>query len=178
MSLTFQRQDDGDCDLWNGLDMGNGQLTKVAEVVTVVEGAEWLEVVERCVEAVGGDGEGGAGADASCCSSVVRVAFSCCCFFFTSCSADFKSSRVTPGEMVDLKVFSSSKSNGCHWPPCVIPPTNHYHQLRFAPALFVINIISWQYLLQHHYLHLMFLIQYLIIIITIIIITIITIIIG
>ena len=96
---------DGDCDLWNEFDMGSGQLTKVAEVVTVVEGAEWLEVVERCVEAVGGDGEGGAGADASCCSSVVRVAFSCCCFFFTSCSADFKSSRVTPGEMVDLKVF-------------------------------------------------------------------------
>ena len=84
------------------MDIGSGQLTKVAEVVTVVEGAEWLEVVERWVEAVGGDGEGGAGADASCCSSVVRVAFSCCCFFFTSCSADFKSSRVTPGEMVDL----------------------------------------------------------------------------
>ena len=101
MSLTFQRQDDGDCDLWNGLDMGNGQLTKVAEVVTVVEGAEWLEVVERCVEAVGGDGEGGAGADASCCSSVVRVAFSCCCFFFTSCSADLRSSSVTPATNVD-----------------------------------------------------------------------------
>ena len=104
MSLSDSRRlqlADGDCDLWNELDMGSGQLTKVAEVVTVVEGAEWLEVVERWVEAVGGDGERGAGADASCCSSVVRVAFSCCCFFFTSCSADFKSSRVTPGEMVN-----------------------------------------------------------------------------
>ena len=87
---------DGDCDLWNEFDMGSGQLTKVAEVVTVVEGAEWLEVVERWVEAVGGDGEGGAGADASCCNSVVRVAFSCCCFFFTSCSADLRSSSWTP----------------------------------------------------------------------------------
>ena len=37
----------GDCDPWNELDMGSGRLTKVAEVVTVVEGAEWLEVVER-----------------------------------------------------------------------------------------------------------------------------------
>ena len=32
----------------------------------------------------------------SCCSSVVRAAFSACCFFLTSCSADLRSSRVTP----------------------------------------------------------------------------------
>ena len=88
-------------------DIRKEQLTKVAEVVTVVEGAEWLEVVERWVEAVGGDGEGGAGADASCCSSVVRVAFSCCCFFFTSCSADFRSSSVTPDGQLLILVCST-----------------------------------------------------------------------
>ena len=107
---------DGDCDLWNELDMGSGQLTKVAEVVTVVEGAEWLEVVERWVEAVGGDGEGGAGADASCCSSVVRVAFSCCCFFFTSCSADLRSSRVTP--WVDRRVSLTLLAWAFRWISC------------------------------------------------------------
>merc|ERR1719211_606227 len=39
---------------------------------------------------------GGELALASCCNSVVRAAFSACCFFLTSCSADLRSSRVTP----------------------------------------------------------------------------------
>ena len=142
MSLSNSRRlqlADGDCDLWN---MGkHGQLTKVAEVVTVVEGAEWLEVVERCVEAVGGDGEGGAGADASCCSSVVRVAFSCCCFFFTSCSADFKSSRVTPGEMVDLKVFFFLQ---IQWLPlATLCSTSHLSSSSTSPSsLCVLRLLS------------------------------------
>ena len=41
----------------------------------------------------------------SCCSSVVRCWFSCCCFFFTSCSADFKSSRVTPYLKFKIIIF-------------------------------------------------------------------------
>ena len=38
----------------------------------------------------------------SCWSSDVRCWFSCCCFFFTNCSADLRSSRVTP--WVDRRV--------------------------------------------------------------------------
>ena len=78
-----------------------GPVTRVAEAVRVVE----VAVLE------GWDGGGvgvpggvavlptcccGVGEPASCCSSVVRWAFSCCCFFFTNCSADLRSSSVTP----------------------------------------------------------------------------------
>ena len=38
----------------------------------------------------------------SCWSSEVLCWFSCCCFFLTNCSADFRSSKVTP--WVDLRV--------------------------------------------------------------------------
>ena len=66
---------------------------RVAEVVTVVVAVE----PGRAGEAGAGEDPPGLGDDiASCCSSVVLWAFSCCCFFLTSCSADLRSSRVTP----------------------------------------------------------------------------------
>ena len=78
--------------------------TRVAEVVTVVEAVD-----------PGRAGEAGAG-EANCWSSVVLWAFSCCCFFFTSCSADFRSSRVTP--WVDRRVSLTLLAWAFRWISC------------------------------------------------------------
>ena len=78
--------------------------TRVAEVVTVVEAVD-----------PGRAGEAGAG-EANCWSSVVLWAFSCCCFFFTSCSADFRSSRVTP--WVDRRVSLTLLACAFLWISC------------------------------------------------------------
>ena len=78
--------------------------TRVAEVVTVVEAVD-----------PGRAGEAGAG-EANCWSSVVLWAFSCCCFFFTSCSADLRSSRVTP--WVDRRVSLTLLAWAFRWISC------------------------------------------------------------
>ena len=63
----------------------------------------YLPVWETTVEAVGGVGDDFCcWLATSCWSSEVLCWFSCCCFFLTNCSADFRSSKVTP--WVDLRV--------------------------------------------------------------------------
>ena len=88
----------------------------VAEVVTVVEAVE-----------PGRAGEAGAG-EANCCSSVVLWAFSCCCFFFTSCSADLRSSRVTP--WVDRRVSLTLLAWAFLWISCSSSRTGGTNDLR------------------------------------------------
>ena len=87
-------------------------VTRVALVVTVVLAVD----PGRAGEAGAGEAPPPGELITSCCSWSVRWAFSCCCFFLTSCSADLRSSRVTP--WVDLLVSLTLLAWAFLWISC------------------------------------------------------------
>ena len=64
----------------------------------------------------------------SCWSSVVLAAFSCCCFFLTNCSADLRSSKVTP--WVDLLVSLTRLACAFLWISCSSSRTGGTNDLK------------------------------------------------